>query len=726
MNKEENVSDEQFQSIKEDFQRVLQKFQANEDLTWIRNEYESLFFEFERCFKKKRELQLAVEGDSGKDENKAWDLVEVARMKELAISKTVSQLEGQLKNMSSQLDDERAICSRQSKDYNQALKDRDALKTKITELSEISNQLEKKVSELEYRNEALEEKSEDLRTKNAKLLDDISGIEGNLKSEKTKCDLIEKDLVELQHKYDIKVQEHAEILHLEIEAKSKLDKVKNALRDAQQKMESRDVVLSELNGNNRELEDNLQVKKDQLNKARSELDDVRKRLDEANSANRKLEAEKAQLQRKSDHEHKTVLRLQQSIEDIKAMNISSQQEIQTLYKDLDKIRESENELQRQKRLLERDKNMQVDKIQRMEKMTKQADEDAWHHEQTVLSLNNDLSSAKSEIDKVQKKVNKLEQLCEKQNNDIAEKQKTLAKTNTEIHSREIEIQEMKKQVAQLSSKLKDQEQISKKCHVDQGKALRELLDEKNECQNAKNQNNVLSLEIETLRSELLSKEESLVKTHFDKRKEATKKEQLSNELLALKRQIVDRDDIIQKQDFGMQRLNMTIKHMDEDAIQQKKEYDQLLNERDVLSSQLIRRNDEVALLYEKVKIQMITLSKGEMQYKERIEDLRHLEIKLQDTKRELNYVKNGNLDQSGISKELIQREKELLNEKIKVKALSEELQNPVNVHRWRKLEGSDPSKFELVQKNEVLQKRLICKSEEVSNYYCIKSIYHIF
>lgn len=710
MNKEEeeNVSDEQFQSIKEDFLRVLEKSQANE-------EHKALFFEFEKYFKKKRELQLAVEGDLGKDGKKAWDLVELARMKELAISKTVTQLEDQLKNVSSQLDDERAICSRQTKDYNQALKDRDALKTKVTELSENSNQLEKKVSELEYRNETLEEKSEDLRTKNAKLLDDISEIEGKLKCEKTKCDLIEKDLVELQHKYDIKVQEHAEILHLETEAKNKFDKVNKALRDTQQKMESRDVVLSELNGNNKDLEDNLKVKKDQLNKAISELDEVRKRLDEANSTNRKLEADKAQLQRKSDHEHKTVLRLQQSIDDIKAMNISSQQEIQTLYRDLDKIRESENELQRQKRLLERDKNMQVDKIQRIEKMIKQADEDAWHQEQTVLSLNNDLSCAKSDIDKVQKKVNKLEQLCEKQNNDIAEKQKTLAKTNTEIHSREIEIQEMKKQVAQLSSKLKDQEQFSNKCRIEQGKALRELLDEKNECQNAKNRNNVLSLEIETLRNELLSKDESLVKTHFEKRKDATKKEHLSNELLALRRQIVDRDDIIQKQDLGMQRLNMTIKHMDEDAILQKKEYDQLLNERDILSSQIIRRNDEVALLYEKVKIQTITLSKGEMQYKERIEDLRHLEIKLQDTKRELNYVKNGNLDQSGISKELIQREKELLNEKIKVKALSEELQNPVNVHRWRKLEGSDPSKFELVQKNEVLQKRLICKSEEVSN-----------
>jgi len=50
---------------------------------------------------------------------------------------------------------------------------------------------------------------------------------------------------------------------------------------------------------------------------------------------------------------------------------------------------------------------------------------------------------------------------------------------------------------------------------------------------------------------------------------------------------------------------------------------------------------------------------------------------------------------------------------ISLDSLQEELENPMNVHRWRKLEGSDPATFELVQKIQILQKRLIEKSEEV-------------
>lgn len=63
--------------------------------------------------------------------------------------------------------------------------------------------------------------------------------------------------------------------------------------------------------------------------------------------------------------------------------------------------------------------------------------------------------------------------------------------------------------------------------------------------------------------------------------------------------------------------------------------------------------------------------------------------------------------------EVFRLQKELLQERTKVKALSEELENPMNVHRWRKLEGSDPATYEMIQKIQTLQRRLIQKTEEV-------------
>ncbi len=55
----------------------------------------------------------------------------------------------------------------------------------------------------------------------------------------------------------------------------------------------------------------------------------------------------------------------------------------------------------------------------------------------------------------------------------------------------------------------------------------------------------------------------------------------------------------------------------QEQLRQKKEYDIVIGERDILGTQLIRRNDELALLYEKIKIQQSTLNKGQLQYRDR-------------------------------------------------------------------------------------------------------------
>lgn len=72
----------------------------------------------------------------------------------------------------------------------------------------------------------------------------------------------------------------------------------------------------------------------------------------------------------------------------------------------------------------------------------------------------------------------------------------------------------------------------------------------------------------------------------------------------------------------------------------KKDYTNCINERDILGTQLIRRNDELALLYEKIKILQSTLARGEVQYKERLGDIRLLKFKIGDHKQELRIVKS--------------------------------------------------------------------------------------
>lgn len=72
-------------------------------------------------------------------------------------------------------------------------------------------------------------------------------------------------------------------------------------------------------------------------------------------------------------------------------------------------------------------------------------------------------------------------------------------------------------------------------------------------------------------------------------------------------------------------------------------------------------------------------------------------------------------------------EKELLNQRTRVKALHDELDIKMNVHRWRKLEATNQDTFEKILKVQTLQRRLIAKTEEVQDKeYLIKEKEKLF
>ena len=124
----------------------------------------------------------------------------------------------------------------------------------------------------------------------------------------------------------------------------------------------------------------------------------------------------------------------------------------------------------------------------------------------------------------------------------------------------------------------------------------------------------------------------------------------------------------------------------------------VINERDILGTQLIKRDEELALLYEKIKIQKSTLKKGENYYQEKIADIENLVETIRKTKRELKDAEMETECIPDLKREIYLLQKELLEQQQKVKFLSDELQKPLNVHRWRKLESTDVETYELIQK----------------------------
>merc|ERR1719198_740278 len=278
----------------------------------------------------------------------------------------------------------------------------------------------------------------------------------------------------------------------------------------------------------------------------------------------------------------------------------------------------------------------------------------------------------------------------------------------EVKLRDLTIVNLRKKIHEAETRLKQQQNLYEAVRSDRNLYSKNLIEAQDEIQEMRRKFKIMNHQISQLKEEIQAKDSALMNVHLEHAR--LEKER---EMQKLKNNLLEADNTCKSLQQEIKKLDAIIEKGEREMERQRKELDEVINERDILGTQLIRRNDELALLYERIKIQQSTLKKGEVQYRERIEDIRILKLKINDMKRELQLLSSSVSDIDSLRNEVYHLQRELLQERTKVKALSEELENPMNVHRWRKLEGSDPATYEMIQKIQTLQKRLIAKTEEV-------------
>jgi len=388
-------------------------------------------------------------------------------------------------------------------------------------------------------------------------------------------------------------------------------------------------------------------------------------------------------------------------------------ELQTTEKDIESLRVSlDSEHKKLDELLRERDLLNKLKTQAENATQKQIDLVAIN-ENTRKNLEQELQAYKLEAQRQNKLIDQLKKEREKYAVEASDATSKYFQQLEEIKLKELDIMDLQKKIAEGENRLKQQQNLYEAVRSDRNLYSKNLIEAQDEIQEMKRKFKILNHQIEQLKEEINTKDLSLVKEHFEHMKVEKEKENLRGENNKAYAQIKEADNAISSQKAEIEKLNHIINEADSERGRQKKEYDQVVNERDILGTQLIRRNDELALLYEKIKIQQSTLLKGQAQYRDRLKEIRVLKIKINDLTRELQNLKSSVSNINVLKSEIHRLGRELLQERTKVKALSEELENPLNVHRWRKLEGSDPSTYEMIQKIQTLQKRLIAKTEEV-------------
>jgi len=78
----------------------------------------------------------------------------------------------------------------------------------------------------------------------------------------------------------------------------------------------------------------------------------------------------------------------------------------------------------------------------------------------------------------------------------------------------------------------------------------------------------------------------------------------------------------------------------------------------------------------------------------------------------LSEAQVGNLGH--LEREARRLEAELTQERHRVRSLTDELKRPINVHRWRALEVTEPDKFKLIKRAAALRRRVMEAQDEAA------------
>lgn len=373
----------------------------------------------------------------------------------------------------------------------------------------------------------------------------------------------------------------------------------------------------------------------------------------------KMESEKSHLERNLENERKTNVRLQQAVEDTKSLNRQLNDEVQLLTKEVDKLRSRETEFNREITMLKREQALTLGRAQNFEESAKKSNTDIENKAKIIASLENTIEEMQHQSSQYKKSMEKMKV----ENSNVTK-----------------EFNDSQKVVLGLEQEKKDFEHVT-----------------------------------DALREQISSKDAALMKESGAVNKEKALKDAYVEDISVMKKRIVQNEETIQSNLSDARRLETAMRKLEDAAATQKREYDHALHERDVLGTSLIQQAAELKLMSENMKIQESTQRRGELQYNVRVEDIRILTLKVKELSRLLAIAQGGQAGVDDMSKKLMALQKDYMREQQKVKALSDELETPLNVHRWHRLEGSDPEAYELLQQLQILQKRLLQKSDEVVN-----------
>ncbi|KAJ3089215.1 hypothetical protein HK102_006917 [Quaeritorhiza haematococci] len=640
------------------------------------------------------------------------ELVEASNKREESSKEQLRLLHSDIKSLSTALKEGVGLSVMQERTLQElthakenAMREVEAETEKVVLLRNQIAEVSETVRTTDNRKRELEQEIYQLKEKNAMKKTDIDAelrVKERLERELRELRVVVAGRTqEVRGKQESVNRSNEELAILDLQIKSQKQTLEKLLKD-QENLTTRTIKLQEersehfsstvgLIEDNEVLAQDLKQKEADLTKNRNEVKKVNRIREGLIKKNKALE------------EHRGACELERK--DLRAKNETTLQQTETLRRQIEMNKKVVDDLVREKDILRRSHQKAQNETINQTNMTV-------IYQQIKHNLEVELSQLQKDIQHHHKQI---EQVTSERDHYVGEATKLqgmCVASLQQIKETELLIFERKRKMVQSDTKLKHQQALYEAVQSDRNLHSKHLLESQAEIAEMKRKLKIMNYQINGFKEDINVKDDALVREMLENQHLQKDINLINEEIETLKSQNEIAQTYIRAQLAEEFKLNQFVKEAERERARQENALQVLITERDNLSSQLIRQNTELARVYDALKTKQSLLLHSETHYRDRLRAMRSLREEIFLLRQNKAMLMGDTADLPAMKKSIYRLQNDIIRERSRVKALEDELRNPVNIHRWRKLEGSNPKAFELLQLLHTLQKKVIVKTRE--------------
>lgn len=206
---------------------------------------------------------------------------------------------------------------------------------------------------------------------------------------------------------------------------------------------------------------------------------------------------------------------------------------------------------------------------------------------------------------------------------------------------------------------------------------------------------ILENELEVLLRECALKEKDLVKKKRSSHEITQTCTNLRLEKNKHRKKLVKVTETEKEVKAQVRRMNVEVTIVEDDMTVMQRDYENAIDGRNQTGVLLIDRNDETSLLLEKSKAQEAAIEMGMSLTNQRTEEIRKMNIRVANLAREIEVCNKTIPKVRQLEEELMSLQHDVDDERWRVEVLENDLTNPNNPHRWRRIEKVLPPQVSL-------------------------------